>query len=264
MFGGLTDLKNNTGMDFGERMLNSVATQSLRHLFSQSESVDVEIRCQPASKLLQGTIDGFKMEGKGLVIRRQFRADVMSFETDAVALDLGALFGGNLRLRQPTNAIARVILSEPAINEAFEADLVQKRLVGVTHPRLLELSGGEPVSFRDVSVTLLPQARVEIRAKTDLPNRSDIDIALQAQLKLERRKRLTFDQAEFLTADIEVDNQGLSEVMTSAFVDVLNDMVDFDRFNLDGVMLRVNRLETQGKTLVFSGYAQIDHMPRVG
>jgi hypothetical protein len=38
-------------------------------------------------------------------------------------------------------------------------------------------------------------------------------------------------------------------------------MVDFDRFDLDGVLLRVNRLETQGKNLVFSGYAQIERFP---
>jgi hypothetical protein len=49
--------------------------------------------------------------------------------------------------------------------------------------------------------------------------------------------------------------------MTEAFAAVLNRMVDLERFNLDGVLLRVNRLETQGKQLVFSGYAQIDHFP---
>jgi hypothetical protein len=41
-------------------------------------------------------------------------------------------------------------------------------------------------------------------------------------------------------------------------------MVDLDRFDLDGVTMRINRLETQGKTLVFSGYAQIDHFPGNG
>lgn len=39
-------------------------------------------------------------------------------------------------------------------------------------------------------------------------------------------------------------------------------MVDLDRFNLDGVKMRLNRLETQGKKLVFSGYAQIERFPR--
>jgi len=42
---------------------------------------------------------------------------------------------------------------------------------------------------------------------------------------------------------------------------VLNDMVDLERFDLDGVTLRLNRLETEGKNLLFSGYAQIDRFP---
>jgi hypothetical protein len=65
MFGGFTGSKTNPSADFGERMLNAAATQSIRHLFSQSESVEVAVRCNPASKLLQGSIDSFKMNGRG-------------------------------------------------------------------------------------------------------------------------------------------------------------------------------------------------------
>lgn len=39
-------------------------------------------------------------------------------------------------------------------------------------------------------------------------------------------------------------------------------MVDLDRFDLDGVMMRINRLETKGKQLIFSGYAQIERFPK--
>ena len=53
-------------------------------------------------------------------------------------------------------------------------------------------------------------------------------------------------------------------MLTLAFADVLNGMVDLDRFDLDGVMMRVNRLETNGQKLVFSGYAQVDHFPGSG
>ncbi|HAX77785.1 MAG TPA: DUF2993 domain-containing protein, partial [Cyanobacteria bacterium UBA11372] len=84
MFGGLTGF-NPTDTDWGERLLNTAATQAIRHLFSQSESVEVAVRCYPSSKLLQGSIDSFKMSGRGLVIRRQFPVEEMSFETDAVS-----------------------------------------------------------------------------------------------------------------------------------------------------------------------------------
>lgn len=261
MFGGLTGFANRSNADVGEQMLNAVASQSIRHLFSKSDVVDVAIRCHPSSKLLQGSIDSFKMSGKGLVIRRQFAVEEMSFETDAVMLDVGGIFSGKIRLRQPTQAVAQVVLSEEAINEAFTADLVEKRLHDVDLEALTQLSGGEPVSFRDVSVQLMSENRVAIAAKTDLPNRQDVPISLIATLAIEKRRRLLFSDATFHADPVPEEMRSLSQSITTAFIQILNDMIDLDRFDLDGVMLRLNRLEVEGKKLIFSGYAQIDHFP---
>jgi LmeA-like phospholipid-binding len=263
MFGGFTGSKSGSA-DFGERMLNSAATQSIKHLFSQSESVEVSVRCNPASKLLQGSIDSFKMSGRGLVIKRQFEVEEMSFETDAVNIDFGSVLGGQLRLKQPTQAIAQIILSEDSINRAFTADLVQKRLQNIDTEALTNLSGGEPISFRAVHLQLLPDNQIRISAKTDLPNRSDVPIELTALLAVEKRRRVSFKQPQFNPEAVPEDVRGLSEVLTLAFAEILDNMVDLDRFDLDGVMLRINRLETQGQQLIFSGYAQIDHFPGTG
>jgi LmeA-like phospholipid-binding len=263
MFSGFTGSKSNSSPDFGERMLNAVATQSIRHLFTRSEQVDVVMRCHPASKLLQGSIDSFKMTGRQLVIRRQFEVEEMSFETDAVAIDFSSVLGGKLRLKQPTQAVAQIVLAEDAINRAFTADLVKVRLQQLDLPPLTNLSGGEPVSFRDVQVTLLPDNAVRIEAKTDLPNRADIPIQLTATLAIEKRRRILFQNPQFNDADVSDEVRGISEILTNAFAEVLNEMVDLDRFDLDGVTLRLNRLETHGKQLLFSGYAQIDRFPGV-
>ena len=264
MLGGLTGLTNQSSPDWGERMLNSVASQSIRHLFSKSGSVEVEIQCNPSSKLLQGSIDSFKMKGQDLVIRREFEVEEMSFETDAVAIDPSALLGGKLRLKQPTQAVAKVTLTEDAINNAFEAELVKKRLTSVKSDALLNLSGGEPVSFRSVKVGLLPQNNVKIVAITDLPNQDDVPIQMSATLVVEKRRRVLFKDANFVPDGIDPSKQALSEILTHAFAAILNEMVDLDRFDLDGVMMRINRLETQGKFLIFSGYAQVDHFPSKG
>ena len=63
MFGGFVSFGNNKGSDWGENLLNSVASNTIRHLFTSSDSVEVSVRCNPSSKLLQGTIDSFKMSG---------------------------------------------------------------------------------------------------------------------------------------------------------------------------------------------------------
>jgi hypothetical protein len=264
MFGGLIGSTNPTGTDLGERMLNAVASQSIRHLFTQSEFVEVSVRCYPSSKLLQGSIDSFKMSGRGLVIRRDFQVEDMSFETDAVSIDPGSVLGGKIRLKQSTQAVAQVVLSEDGINRAFKAELVQKRLQNLGMEALTNLSGGEPVSFRDVHLQLLPENRVKIMAKTDLPNRSHIPIQLTAAIAVEKRRRILFQNPKFDPEGVPADLKGLSETLTNAFATVLNSMVDLDKFDLDGVMLRVNRLETHGKKLIFSGYAQVDHFPGNG
>lgn len=264
MLGGLTGLANQSSNDWGTRMLNTVASQSIRHLFSESGSVDVEIQCEPSSKLLQGSIDSFKMKGQDLVIRRQFRVEEMSFETDAVAIDSSALLGGKLRLKQPTQAVAKVILTEDAINSAFEAELVKKRLTHVDSEALLNLSGGEPVSFRSVKVELLPQNGVRLAAVTDLPNQNDVPIQMTATLAVEKRRKVLFNDASFDDEGIDPSKRILSEILTKTFAEILNEMVDLDRFDLDGVMMRINRLETHGKNLIFSGYAQIDQFPSMG
>ncbi|MGG6239563.1 LmeA family phospholipid-binding protein [Nodosilinea sp. AN01ver1] len=261
MFGGFTGFQSKGSNDFGERMINSVATQSLRHLFSSSDAVEVAVRCSPPSKLLQGTIDSFRMEGRGLIIRKEFEAAEMMFETDAVSIDVGSAISGKIRLRQPTQAVAQVVLNEDAINRAFEAQLVRQHLEGVTDEAVTSMSGGDPVTFRDIHITLMPDQKVKITAKTDLPNRKDLPIQLLARVTVEKRRRIIFADAEFLPDGIPDDVIPLSETLTNGFAEVLNRMVDLERFNLDGVLLRVNRLETKGNQLVFSGYAQIEHFP---
>ncbi|WP_404789093.1 DUF2993 domain-containing protein [Altericista sp. CCNU0014] len=260
MFSGFANAQGSMQTDFGEQMLNTVASQSIRRMFSQSDSVEVTIRCFPSSKLLQGSVDNVKMQGRGLVIKRQFQVEEMSFETDAISIDFGSVLGGKIKLKQPTQAIAQIVLSEEGINKAFNAELVKKRLDEVW---LSEETGiDEPVSFEDISIALLPGNQVEIQAKVDVPGQDlQIPIALRAVLSVERRRRLLFAEATFLADRIPEAVRDLSAQMTSDFVALLNDMVDLDRFDLDGVALRINRVETQQQRLLFSGYAQIDRFP---
>jgi len=260
MLGGLLGSKS-TSTDFGENMLSSVARQAIAQLFTRSESVDVSVRCSPASKILQGVVDSFQMKGKGLLIKKMFEAEEMEFETDAVSLDMSGLMGGKIRLKQATHAIATVTMTESGINKAFSADLVEKHLRNVTSEEATGLSGGDPVSFRAVKMELLPKQRVRISALTDLPNKDDLPIQLSAEVSVERRRRVVFTNVEFEPEGIPEDIQWLSEAMIPGFVGVLNQMVDLERFDLDGVSLRVNQLEVKGKELLFNGYAEIEHFP---
>ncbi|MBD2344955.1 LmeA family phospholipid-binding protein [Anabaena subtropica] len=262
MFGGLTGLQDPKGTDWGERMLNTVASQTIRHLFTQSESVEVFVRCYPSSKLLQGSIDSFKMSGRGLIIRRDFAVEEMSFETDAVSIDFGAVLSGKLNLKQPTQAIAQIILSEAGINKAFKAELVQKRLVNLVVPALTELSDGKPVSFTDVQVQLLPQNSLRISAQADLGGGELIPLNMTLSVAVEKRRRISFKDPRVELDLVPETQREISQTLSLALAEILDNMVDLDRFDLDGVKMRLNRLDTEGDKLIFSGYAEIERIPR--
>ncbi|MFM7367845.1 MAG: DUF2993 domain-containing protein, partial [Sphaerospermopsis kisseleviana] len=209
-------------------------------------------------------IDSFKMSGRGLVIRRDFAVEEMSFETDAVAIDFSSVLSGKLNLKQPTQAVAQVILSEAGINQAFQAELVKKRLLNLSEPALTAISGGEPVSFTDVQIQLLPGNRLHLLAKADLNNGEVIPLSMTLSIGIERRRRVSFKDPKIELEQVPEAQRETSQTLSMALVEILDNMVDLDRFDLDGVKMRLNRLETEGQRLIFSGYAEIERIPKSG
>ena len=263
MFGGFVGFNQNQGNDWGISLLNKVASSTIRHLFTHSDSVKVEVSCNPSSKLLQGTIDSFAMTGTGLVIRKDFRTEEMSFETDAVSLDFSSVLKGKIALKQPTQAIAKVKLTEDDLNRSFKADLVKKRLENLTTPELTQISQGKAVSFANIQLTLLTNNRLQLSATASWSDRI-VPISLACTISVAKRRKIKFEEIKFELEKIPASERKISQQLTEALGKILNEMVDLDRFDLDGVKLRLNRLETRGKSLLFSGYAQIQHVPNQG
>ncbi|GAB4304135.1 MAG: DUF2993 domain-containing protein [Oscillatoriaceae cyanobacterium] len=239
--------------NWGESLLNAVATAGIRHLFSKCEALEVAIAL-PSPLGSQGRIDGLRVSGRGLEIQRRFPVGEMSFNTDAVAIDYMALLGGKIKLAQPTQAVAQVVLTEEGINRAFQADLVTKKLS----------SANIPVTFSEVEVQLKPQNQLRIFAKAKWSNGETVPVCLHTTISIEQRRRLQFSHPHFEAEVIPEPLRERAQTASMALVEVLNQMVDLDKFNLDGITMRLNRLETQGKQLLFSGYAQINHFPGQG
>jgi len=153
---------------------------------------------------------------------------------------------GAIALKQPTQAIAQVRLTEPDIHKAFEAQLVRQRLEKLDDPRLTALSGGNPVSFGQVVLQLCGNGKIALQAQADLGDRQ-VPLSMGCTLGVERRRRMRFNDVEFRKDDIPEGDRELSGKLTAVMGEILDNMVDLDRFNLDGVMLRLNRLEMRGK-----------------
>ncbi len=128
-------------------------------------------------------------------------------------------------------------------------------------PALTALSGGKPVSFTEVQVELLPENRLRILAKADLDNGELVPLNMIVSLSVERRRRVSFQNPKIELDLVPEAQREISGTLSLALVEILDNMVDLDRFDLDGVKMRLNRLETEGQKLIFSGYAEIERIP---
>ncbi|MGK7915123.1 MAG: LmeA family phospholipid-binding protein [Prochloraceae cyanobacterium] len=147
------------------------------------------------------------------------------------------------------------------INQAFQAELVTRRLKNLSLPTLEELSAGQTVSFTSVELQLLPHNRIKLFAKANFANGS-VPITMSCTLAVVKRRRIAFQEIQFEPETIPETQREISQRLTLILGEVFNNMVDLDRFDLDGVTMRLNRLETQGKMLWLSVSAQIERFPR--
>lgn len=108
---------------------------------------------------------------------------------------------------------------------------------------------------------LLPNNRVQIWANANLSNGELVPISLSATIAIERRHRLAFCQPQFEADTVPESQPEISQTLSMILAQILNGMVDLERFDLDGITMRLNRLEIQEKLLIFSGYAQIERIP---
>lgn len=243
--------------DAGEKLISSVATTAIRALLSGADDLQVSIYCQPVSKLLQGAIDNFTMKSKGMLIKNQFRAESVRVDTDAIALDLGAVLGGKVRLLRPTEAIASVVLLEEDINRSFEAELVTKKLQGISLAEFEELDRpGETASFTRTRIELLDDNHIRLRTQITFEQSGETgEVAFTARMGVVEQRRLVLEEPVF------EDDSPQARKLGQVFVDQFNRMMDLDKFNLDGVILRIHRLRVRNRQLIFEGRAKINHFP---
>jgi hypothetical protein len=112
--------------DLGEQALSKAAEVALTTQLDEVENLNVDIRTDPF-KLVQGQLDSVKIEGEGLVMQKDLRAEELQVQTGNIAINpLSAAFG-KIELTQPTEADAHVVLTEQDIQRAFNSEFMHDK-----------------------------------------------------------------------------------------------------------------------------------------
>jgi len=229
----------------GDQLVGAVATAAIKAMFQQTESLTAQVRAFPVAKLLMGSLDGFDLKGQGLLMRNGLRVQRMDLKVQALSIDIGAVFAGQIRLRQPTSGTLQVMLTETDLTKAFNTPFIREKLQKMTFE-------GKPLKFKDTQVQLTDDGQWHLMSAVAVGDGPFEPVKLRATIRLEQGRRIIFADPVY---------EGDSEPIGSAVIGHINNLMDLDKFSLDGVALRIFRCEVRRGMLTFHGSANIRHFP---
>jgi hypothetical protein len=233
----------------GDRIVSKAVSAAIAQLFKRTEKIEANVRAEPVAKLLQGSVDGFDFIGNGLMMYNGLRIEGMELFVQAVAIDFSAIFSGQVKLRQPTQATLRVVLTESDLTASFNTPFVVGKL------QQLQIQG-RSLHFQHTQMHLLDNKTLQIKSQIRVDDAAEpLEIDILAKLDVEERRKIQF-------VDVVCSGDAAALEVGQAIVDHVNTLLDLEKFALDGMQLRVDRLRLQNQQLVFYGTAQINQFPQ--
>lgn len=239
--------------DIGEQALSKVVETGLSTQLDEVEKLDVDIRTNPV-KLMQGELDSVAIEGQGLVMKKDLRAEELAVKTGNIAINpLGVTFG-DIELTHPTQAEAHVVLTEQDIERAFNSEYIHQKLQN------LDLNvKGKPtlINTRRVEFSLPGNGKVRINAEIYLNQTDETQ-----QISFMALPQVNTTGEQVVLEEVQyVDGRELSPELTTALLDRTSELLNLRNFELQGMSLRLKQLEVQTGKLTLQAQAYVEEFP---
>lgn len=239
--------------DLGEQAINKAAEIGIKSQLDEVEDVEVEIDTDPL-KAVSGNVDHVSVKGEGMVMKQDLRIEEMQLETGSVSINPLSVAFGKVELTHSTDAQTLVTLLESDINRAFNSDFVGSKMQN------LEVQVNGELATVDTG-----------SLKFGLPGEGKVALSTDVILqKSNEKKQVSFTAVpkigeagqKVVLEDVQYANgQELSPELTKALLQQASELLDLRNFELEGMSLRLKKLDVQTGKLVLQSEAHIEQFP---
>ena len=239
--------------DIGEQALSKAAEVGLATQLDEVENLEVDIRTDPG-KLIQGELESVAIEGEGLVMKKDLRAEKLEVTTSSVAINPLSVAFGKIELTRPTEAEADVILTEQDLERAFNSEYIHDKLQNLTvHVN------GQPllIDVRQVKLRLPGDGKIALQAAIIVKETGQTQ-----QICFTTVPRLSAGGQRITLEDVQyAESQELSPELTAALLNTAGELLDLRNFELEGMSLRLKGLDVQKSKLTLQATAMVEQFP---
>ncbi len=239
--------------NLGEQALNKIAKVALSSQLEDADNLEVQVKTDP-EKLANGELESLSIQGEGLVIETDLRLQVLEIEMKAIAVEPLKALTGNIKLTQPTEGTARLILTETDLNRALNSPELRSK-INVLDTYLS--TGQVKLTVPQKKCQLREDGTVAVEALVELqPSGETKEVAFTATPKIAPGGR------SVMLSDVQYEpGKEVSEDLTQAFIDKATKMLDLRNFEKKGLALRIHRLTVEAGQITLLAAADITQFP---
>lgn len=228
-------------------------------LFSQMDAADdMEVHIEAdLLKMVQGKVDSVVVEGHGLTIQEGIHLKSVELYTNQVSINPLSALLGNIKLDQPVDTTARIVLTEADINQALNSDYVKSKIP------LLELN------VEGKRVTIAIQFPLEMR----LSDVGKIHFSGAIRLsEVDETRSVTFAAIACPRTDTQPilletfccsPGQGVSIPFIVALLSRLQELVRQPYFQLEGIALQIKTMQVELGSLTVEAQIHANQIPNL-
>lgn len=239
--------------DLGEQAISKAAEIGLASQLDEVEELNVDIRTNPI-KLIQGELESVSIEGKGLVMQQDLRAEELKVNIDNIAINpLSAAFG-KIELTHPTEAETYVVLNETDLDRAFNSEFLSEKLQN----QKVHVNG-QPMTIdtKQVEFRLPGEGKFALKADVFMQETGETkQVSFTAVPRMrEGGNRLSLEEVQY------AEGEEISPELTQALLEQSSELLNLRNFELQGMSLRLKHLDVQRGKLTLQAEALVKEFP---
>ncbi|HEY9608247.1 DUF2993 domain-containing protein [Allocoleopsis sp.] len=236
-----------------EQALSQAAEMAIAAQLDEVENINVAVRTD-LLKMVQGCVDSVSIAAQDVTMHKDIHVQEMQLHTDRIAIDLISAIFGQIELDKPLEATARLVLTEQDINRALNSDYIQSKfqslelkvegeLLSVEPQQLkIHLPGGGKMGFSGTIVLH------EIGTSRGIGFAAVIRPAIMKQPLLLEAFQCT-------------QGEGISLELALTFLNKARELMDLPYFQLEGIALRVKKMDVQEGSVTLDTEAYVQQVP---
>lgn len=242
-----------TSQDIGEQAISKAAEVGMESQLDESEELKVDVRTNPADAT-QGKLNSVKIDGKGLVMNKELRAEKLEMKTNKIKVDpLKAAFG-DIEMEHPTDAVARIVLTDKDIERAFNSEYIKNKL----RDREVTIDGEKvTANAKQVKFSLPGEGKISLEADISLADSETKQIAFTAKPRIsDNGNKIVIEDVEYTSGKNETPE------LTQALLNSAEELLDLRNFELADMSLHLNKLDVQQGKMIIDADARVNQLPQ--